>query len=137
MQMNLARLSLLFVAVLVLGQPAKKADMVALGREFELKVGQTVAVEGERLTVSFDSVLADSRCPTGADCIWSGNAKIRLKVSKPGHESAVVELHTHLEPKQKSYLNYECRLIALKPYPKLNETIPPRGYQAVLKVSKR
>jgi hypothetical protein len=135
--MNFARLALPLIAALMLALATPPTDMVSEDREFELQVKQSAPVAGERLTVNFESVLEDSRCPTGADCIWSGNARIRLKLSQPGEAAVTIELNTHLEPRNATALKYEVRLVTLKPYPKLNEPIPPRAYKAVLKVSKR
>src|SRR5262245_60410423 len=42
---------------------SRQAEMIRLGQEFELKIGQDVTIEGEGLTVAFESVLEDGRCP--------------------------------------------------------------------------
>jgi len=80
-------------------QQSRKAEVIRLGQEFELKINQEAMVEGEGLAVVFESVLEDSRCPEGVDCIWSGNAKIKVELIGAGKESAAVELNTNVEPK--------------------------------------
>lgn len=111
--------------------------MIRLGQEFELKIDQEALLEGEGLTVRFDSVLEDSRCPEGVDCIWSGNAKIRLKSGKQKQTPATVELNTDAGAKSSSYLNYEIKLVALKPRPKADKPVQPDEYRAVLIVTKK
>src|SRR5262245_13119919 len=78
----------------LLARQSRKTEVIRLGQEFELKINDEALIEGEGLTVSFDSVLEDSRCPEGVDCIWHGNAKIRLKSGKQKQTPATVELNT-------------------------------------------
>ncbi|MCI0389061.1 MAG: hypothetical protein MOB07_09910 [Acidobacteria bacterium] len=111
--------------------------MIRLGQEFELKIDQEALLEGEGLTVRFDSVLEDSRCPEGVDCIWSGNAKIRLKSGKQKQTPATVELNTDAGAKSSSYLNYEISLVVLKPRPKADAKVHPNEYKATLVVTKK
>jgi hypothetical protein len=118
-------------------QQSRKAEVIRLGQEFELKINQEAMLEGEALTVEFESVLEDSRCPEGVDCIWSGNAKVRLRSGKQKQTSAAVELNTDVGSKSSSYLNYEIRLVALKPRPKADKPIQPNEYRAVLIVTKK
>jgi hypothetical protein len=44
----------------------------------EVKAGQTVGLTNGELFFSFDSVINDSRCPIGIECIWAGSATIHL-----------------------------------------------------------
>jgi hypothetical protein len=118
-------------------QQSRKAEVIRLGQEFELKINQEAMIEGEALAVEFESVLEDSRCPEGVDCIWSGNAKIRLKSGKQKQTPAAVELNTHVGSKSSSYLNYEISLVALKPRPKADKPIQPNEYRATLIVTKK
>src|SRR5262249_9194304 len=122
---------------LLLARQVRKAEVIRLGQEFDLKINQEVLVEGEGLTVGFDSVLEDSRCPEGVVCVWSGNAKIRLKSSKQKQAPASVELNTHAGPKSSSFLNYEIRLVELKPRPKADKPVQSDEYNATLIVTKK
>jgi hypothetical protein len=118
-------------------QQPRKAEVIRLGQEFELKINQEAAIEGEGLTVVFESVVEDSRCPEGVDCIWSGNAKIRIKSSKQKHAPSSIELNTNVEPKSSSYLDYEIKLVALKPRPKADKPVQPNEYKATLIITKK
>lgn len=111
--------------------------MIRLGQEFELKINQEAMVEGEGLAVAFESVLEDSRCPEGVDCIWSGNAKIKVRSGKQKQTLATIELNTNVGPKISSYLNYEISLVALKPRPKADKPVQPNEYKATLIVTKK
>jgi len=118
-------------------QQPRKAEMIRLGQEFELKINQEAAIVGEGLSVVFESVVEDSRCPEGVDCIWSGNAKIRIKSSKQKHAPAPIELNTNVEPKSSSYLDYEIKLVAVKPRPKADKPVQSNEYKAALIITKK
>lgn len=93
---------------------AAAAKTVSLDQPFEIKVGKTVQVAGEGLSISFEGVPSDSRCPVGVQCVWAGNAVVQLVLSKDG-KAAGVELNTGLEPRSATYLNYEVELLGLAP----------------------
>jgi len=118
-------------------QQPRKAEVIRLDQEFELKINQEAAIEGEGLAVVFESVLEDSRCPEGVDCIWSGNAKIRIRSSKQKHATASIELNTNVGPKSSSYLGYEIKLVELKPRPKADKPVQSNEYKATLIITKR
>jgi len=118
-------------------QQSRKAEVIRLGQEFELKINQDAAIEGEGLAVVFESVLEDSRCPEGVDCIWSGNAKIRIRSNKQKHAPAPIELNTNVGPKSSSYLDYEIKLVALKPRPKADKPLQSNEYKAALIITKK
>jgi hypothetical protein len=118
-------------------EQSRKAEMIRLGQEFDLKINQEAVIEGEGLAVVLESVLEDSRCPEGVDCIWSGNAKIRIRSGKQKHAPASIEINTHVEPKSSSYLDYEIKLVALKPRPKADKPVQPNEYKATLIITKK
>jgi hypothetical protein len=51
---------------------------VALGESFQLNVGESVQIEAEALQIGFEDVSGDSRCPKGEQCIWEGDATVRV-----------------------------------------------------------
>jgi hypothetical protein len=118
-------------------QQPRKAEVVRLGQEFELKINQEAAIEGEGLAVAFESVLQDGRCPEGVDCVWAGNAKVKVKLSKQKQTPGAIELNTGVSPKSSSYLDYEIKLVALNPRPKADKVVDPKEYKATLIVAKK
>nr|WKN39675.1 hypothetical protein K4G66_13335 [Tunicatimonas sp. TK19036] len=58
---------------------------VKFGKTFQLgsqdEVFLTVQPAADSLKVMVDSI-SDSRCPEGAQCIWAGNAEVKLSLSK-------------------------------------------------------
>lgn len=109
---------------------------VKLGEEFKLGIGKSAAVKGEGLEIEFVSVAEDSRCPQGVDCIWEGNAKLRLRLKRARRPAAEIELNTNIEPQRCAALGYEIRLTNLSPYPKANQPVDKKSYVASLEVRK-
>lgn len=114
-----------------------EAVRVTLGQEFELRVGQRAAVEGEGFTVRFDSVANDSRCPTDVDCVWAGNAEVMIEVAGDG-DPARLMLNTHggeQYPTEARHGPYTVALVALSPLPSGDSPVAAEEYMATLVVS--
>jgi hypothetical protein len=129
-----------FVAALasvasVVGSAEPKA--VALGESFQLHVGESARIEAESLELGFEEVSGDSRCPKGEQCIWQGDATVRVWLQKASETKERLELHTAPnEEGDVSYRGYEVKLIRLDPYPISGKTIERADYQATFEVSR-
>ena len=88
------------------------------------------------LTVKFVSLIEDSRCPVGTNCIWAGNAKIKVEISNRGRNKQTFEMNTNLGAKGATYDGYQIELIDLKPVPANNVRINKNGYFATFAVSR-
>ena len=135
--MTTAILPFLFILTSALAPPAAPARDAALDSEFDIRVGQRVTIEGERLRVTFDRVAEDSRCPEGVQCVWAGNARVVLRLSKARRRASTMSLNTGVDPKQARYRGYEVKLVKLDPYPKEGRRLRRRDYVATLVVSRR
>ena len=107
-----------------------------LGQPFELRSGASAILDGG-LTITFDRVASDSRCPMNALCIWVGDAVVALSISGGSGGSAQRELHTHSAESEASYLAYTIKLVALAPYPRTDRQILPGDYVATLSVARK
>ncbi len=68
-----------------------------------------------------DSILEDSRCPTGALCIWEGDARLKFHFEKLNKQPVDFVLHTN--PKGTTEISidrYKISLIDLLPFPSIN-----------------
>jgi hypothetical protein len=110
---------------------------VEAGQTFTIEVGEVVLVAGTHVIVFFEGVLEDSRCPTGIECPWEGNAAARFEISLDNAELAPqpIVLNTTLEPRQTDKFGVTIRLEGLDPYPADLEPIDPASYVAELAVS--
>lgn len=87
------------------------------------------------LIVKFVSLIEDSRCPEGANCVWAGNAKIKIEAGKSGKKETF-EVNTTLGPKAATYNGYVIELVSLMPVPRENIRINRNGYVATFAVSR-
>ena len=108
----------------------------SLNKEFKLRFGGDTAV-GDGLKVKFSALVEDSRCPKGVDCIWEGNAKIRVELVGAGKQPASFELNTNVEPKTASCAGYEISLVKLDPYPNADARPKEKDYVATLSVRRK
>lgn len=82
-------------------------------QELEMKVGDQKSADRGRLSIKFVSVVEDSRCPMNARCIWAGNAKIKIAVSKGKMAPKFVELNTGQKPDSVKLYGYTISLEGL------------------------
>jgi len=98
---------------------------------FDVRQGGTERIPASRLKIKFLSVVEDSRCPQGTQCIWAGNAKIKLRVTDHGR-SRVFNLNTAKGDKTYSFRGYQIRLVKVSPTPVVNEHIRRGEYVVTL-----
>jgi len=90
-----------------------------------------------KMYICFDSVLNDSRCPTGAFCFWEGNASVRFKLEKGDNKPVLFDLNTnHGFTADTIISGYKFSLVGLNPYPILNHRTNPEDYKAQLLIEK-
>ena len=107
-----------------------------LGHPFELKPAEVVTVEG--LGITFEGVSDDSRCPTGVQCMWAGDAAATFTLEKPPAAAQHRTLHTNGRYERQTEINgLVVRLEDIKPYPKEGATIAPDDYRATVIVTRR
>lgn len=129
----LLRISLLFLIMLCTGTlHAGRPNSTPV--EVTIKIGQSVDCGGG-MAIRFDDVLQDSRCPEGVACVWAGNAKVSVTVTKTGKEPARVELNTNLEPRIAKALSCTMEIIRLDPLRRVNEKVDKNVYVLRLKVT--
>ena len=104
------------------------------GQTVEVLINKQVAAKGG-LKITFVELVEDSRCPVDVECIWAGNAKIKVRVTKNGR-SKVLELNTMGGAAVPSYAGYRFKLQGLTPKPRSNVRINRNGYQASIEVTK-
>jgi hypothetical protein len=134
-------INLVFLLVAILASCAQDpiiSRKVSLNEQFTIKAGQQIAIKGEKLSVQFSSVQNESRCPTGVQCVWEGNAAISIEVSKKRKkaEQAILNTNTAIQPNELAYKKYRIKLLGLNPYPRIDEKIEAKDYEAVMIVTK-
>jgi hypothetical protein len=129
-------LSQLFAVVVLAAAAHAAVAEPELGRPFELTPSEVATVQGLRVT--FEGVGEDSRCPTGAQCVWAGDAAAAFTLDKAPAAAVHRTLHTNGRfERQTDYEGFVIRLEDITPYPKDGATIAPDGYRATIVVTRR
>jgi len=91
-----------------------------LGESFELSLNQEKQADGEDLNVKFVAVPEDSRCPSDVTCVWAGQVKVTLALSKNGQaaENQDILLSGGSENAEITWKEYKIALLEVAPYPK-------------------
>lgn len=125
---------LAFVACASAGSPAAP-ESVKLNQPFTLRVGTSASVDGEGIQVGFETVVSDSRCPKGAQCIVAGDATIRVWLARGSQSRETQELKTSPQDKAQTVIGqYRLTLSALTPEPTVDGTPRASDYVATLVV---
>ncbi len=129
MRTILSTLILTFAFGIFLTADAKTGDV-------KLRLAQEKTAPGTAIKIKFLSVIEDSRCPEGVNCIWAGVAKIKIQLRKPGKPAKEVELNTSQSDKSITFEGHEIKLAALTPYPRSGSTTTAAAYSATLAIAK-
>jgi hypothetical protein len=103
-------------------------------KEVKLSMDKQVADKGSKLTFKLIEV-KDTRCPADVNCVWSGNAIVKLSIAKGKSAAKMFELNTALDPKTITFHGYEIAIKDLSPTPKTTDTKAAK-YSAILTLAK-
>lgn len=110
-------------------------DLIILNDTNRVEVGQTLTNDDENITFTFNRVILDSRCPTGVDCIWEGNAELEFRFTN-ADSVEVANLNTSSRFNTSiEIFNYRIELIKLNPTPIYNQA-PPTDYSGHFRIVK-
>jgi hypothetical protein len=90
----------------------------------------------EQVTLCFEKVLNDSRCPAGANCVWEGNATLELKLLT--QDSIIHKFSLNTNPDfiiDTTIENIYVLMTGLMPNPQLDIEISPNEYLAQFTVA--
>ncbi len=110
---------------------------VRLGESFTLRVGETATVDDAKVTVTFQKVVRDSRCPKDVTCIRAGEAVVVLALETEAGRSAVLELEvppgggSHAQ----TFEAFQVTVLELHPQTESTKSIDPSAYVATVRVS--
>jgi hypothetical protein len=107
------------------------------GGPIVLAPGDSRRIPDTDLTISFESVVEDSRCPTGVTCIREGDAAVLLRLEKPGSPPSAPTLHTSgPSAGEIVYDGVTIKLVDVKPYPAADRKPRPDEYRVTLLIRK-
>lgn len=106
-------------------------------QEISVKVGETKTASSSGFRVKFVEILEDSRCPTGANCIWAGRARIQIILCPKNGDSITVELATTGgEDQSVDMAGYRIHLVKLDPHPSAEKAPEEKEYSALFRFEK-
>jgi hypothetical protein len=106
------------------------------GVAFELPVGKTAALNGNGARITFKQVKEDSRCPTDVTCVWAGDARIELTISRNGSSDDTKILTLSPPNSEARSGDLQIRFVGLTPVPRQAAGNGPRAYVAQLVVNR-
>lgn len=109
------------------------SDATPVSAEVTLAPGETKSAGGISLT--FDRVIGDSRCPTDVTCAWEGDADLLFRLSAAGEPPSEVHLHTtRREATGVTYAGRRVTLVGVTPAPNSQREIAPGDYRATVAI---
>jgi hypothetical protein len=118
--------SLILIAFLFVGFGAISDAEARSSSEVTVGVGQTKTFSPTKIRIKLVEVIEDSRCPEGVECIWAGNAKLKVVLSKNGKRVRTVEINTNGGNESVVYEGYKIAVTRLTPKPVANEPAPDK-----------
>jgi len=120
----------------------KKHQPFQLGNAFMLKYGETAQLEtDETVQIRFDSILDDSRCPQGVQCVWAGRAIVAITFFQQGQSqsSALVmgDPGGTNYSKEAVFGDFTVTLFQVRPHPIAEQTIEQKQYFVQLVIVKK
>ena len=122
--------------------------ITTMNNEITLAPGQTAAISGTNLTITFHSVVGDERCPSGIECAASGPVTLSLAVQQGDEAPTDFTLQTFTDQSGLSpnvqfegitnraeVGGYLIQLVSVTPYPTGLEEIDTDDYRVGLRVS--
>ena len=129
-------LFILFFFSHCLKNPFTSGSNFSLNDTLSVKYHETLYNFDLNISIKFEALNSDGRCPIGRMCFWEGNAAVTFLFVDNGDVSEVL-LNTCNNFRTDTLINgYNIELIDLLPYPKLNSTYAAEDYKAVIKISK-
>lgn len=113
-----------------------QAAQAVIGQPFALNFGETAAFPEADLTITFEAVLTDSRCPANVQCVIAGWATVLLSANHRGQPLAEITLTSPpTQPEQVETFTlegYTLRLVQINPYPQQPGEIQTEVYSLTL-----
>jgi len=130
---------LIIVFMVLLLSWSCEADRItaSLGQEFVLPVGQTAVIDSIDLSIKFIEVYTDSRCPKGAECIWTGEALCRLLFTLAGSPAEMDLTQPGGDVAASDYFIMYRIDFKLEPYPEAGKPIAASDYKLVMTISQK
>ena len=126
---------LIVVLMFMLALAASEVAAQRKGETLRVQVNMAKRTPRSGLNIRFVEMVEDSRCPADANCVWAGNAQIKVRVTKNGR-SHDLTLDTNGPKNSARAEGYSIKLTRLTPEPRSNIRINRNGYVATFEIVK-
>ena len=133
------RINLLLILVLCTSVLAGSRSSIKASQDnqFTITPGQSARIASESITIKFIGVMADSRCPTGVECIRAGDVSCSIEITKDGIKNPITLTDSAGSGSSGGYIFQNYKIIfSLSPYPVAGKTIAKSDYRLILKFTK-
>lgn len=129
------RIAVAMLAIVAGCATVETAVVADPGVTFSLAAGKTAAVNGNNARITFNRVTEDSRCPTDVVCVWAGDARIELTISRDGSPVDTKVVSVTAPNNEVVSGDLRIRFVGLAPAPRSSEPTSSRAYVAQLVVT--
>jgi hypothetical protein len=105
-----------------------------LNTAFTLAPSETMALDNAALSVRFNRITGDNRCPADAVCILGGSADVNITAISDRATRDYVLRTGDMQPVRHD--DYTIELVQVAPYPFSARTIEPDEYRVTLRVTR-
>ncbi|WP_299674128.1 hypothetical protein [uncultured Dokdonia sp.] len=134
--MNTLRILFVFISFCAFAKAQNTSPAIAVNPvSYKLGIGEHQQINAVEIT--FLEVIEDSRCPKDVNCVWAGQAKIKVRVKEKGEESIEKEVIFDASGKSNTlYVSdkFVIKAVRLSPYPETSTAISNRVYYLELQV---
>ena len=110
--------------------------LIEAGKSVSLRVGESAQTRDGEWRIGFEGVSADSRCPEGVQCVWAGDATVRVWLQRRAGPRELHELHTAARAASGASApgsdGRRLRLMRLDPSPVASKPVAPGDYVVTL-----
>jgi hypothetical protein len=107
----------------------------AVGQPMVLEPGQKAVLSDPAIAIRFLKVVNDSRCPTGAQCIWAGQVTAQAEITYQGEKFDVVLTQSANSDAKTTFADFTIAF-SVEPYPELEKKIDSKDYRLNLTLSR-
>ena len=128
-------LILTLAAIFIMTSVATASTAAQTPQTVTVKAGKQKSASKSKLKIKFVSVIEDSRCPENVQCVWAGNAKIKVIVtSERGSET--FEMNTGMGPQGNQFDGWAITLESLTPTPRAGSKTAAKAYIAKFTITR-
>jgi len=107
-----------------------KVGQITLNDTLTIGYQTTLVDEANHLSLTFDSMLSESRCPIGVVCFWQGNVAVKLTFKK-GDLEYPFTFDSYFKP-ETTVGGYDFHFLDATPYPDISKSVDDSVYQVKL-----